>query len=133
MNKLIDTFLALVKIDSPSGEEAILSRYLSKQLSELGLSVKIDSLGQIFASSASDTPLLITAHLDTVEPGRKIKPQVVDDVIKSDDTTILGADNKAFIAPLLIAIEEYRSFHKKLPQIEILFTGKEPTTLRSGL
>jgi len=127
VDKLIDTFITLVKIDSPSGEEAALILYLKNRLSGMGFSIKVDALGQILASTSSDNPLLITAHLDTVEPGRKINPQVFDDVIRSDGTTILGADNKAFIATLLMAIEEYKSLHGILPQIELLFSVKEET------
>jgi tripeptide aminopeptidase len=47
-------------------------------------------------------PILLSAHMDTVEPGRGIRP-VWDgpDIIRSDGTTILGADNKAGCAVLL--------------------------------
>ncbi len=104
-----------------------MSLHLKKYLSDLGFSVKVDALGQILASSSSNRPLLVTAHLDTVEPGRGIKTQIVGGFIRSDGTTILGADNKASIAPLLIAVEEYKALHHKLPEIEILFSVKEET------
>ena len=34
---------------------------------------------------------MLSAHMDTVEPGRGIKPEVRGDRIVSDGTTILGA------------------------------------------
>ncbi|MGH2609697.1 MAG: M20/M25/M40 family metallo-hydrolase, partial [Tepidiformaceae bacterium] len=46
------------------------------------------------------------AHMDTVEPGRAIKPTWDgDDIIRSDGTTILGADNKAGCAIILEVIQ----------------------------
>jgi len=127
MKNTINLFLELVKIDSPSGEEKSISMFLDEKLKNLGFLVQKDKLGQLWASSSSSNPLLITAHMDTVEPGKNIKPKIVNGVIQSCGKTILGADNKAFIAALLIAIEEYIHSHGKLPPIELIFSVKEET------
>lgn len=50
--------------------------------------------------------LLLSAHMDTVEPGRGIKPQITEDgYITSDGTTILGADNKLSLACMLYMVD----------------------------
>jgi tripeptide aminopeptidase len=50
-------------------------------------------------------PILLSAHMDTVEPGRGINPMWDGpDIIRTDGTTILGADNKAGCAIILEVI-----------------------------
>ena len=46
-------------------------------------------------------PIYFTVHMDTVVPGKGIKPEIREDgYIYSDGTTILGADDKAGMAAL---------------------------------
>ena len=56
---------------------------------------------------------MLSAHMDTVEPGRNIKPKVLSDRIVSDGTTILGGDCKAGIAAIIEGVESY--IFKRLP------------------
>lgn len=65
------------------------------------------------------------AHLDTVEPGRGIKPQIKGEYIVSDGTTILGADNKATLAAILHALEITPK--EKMRALELVFTVREET------
>ena len=74
--RLIETFCNLVKIDSPSGEEHDIAQYLSERLKQLGLNVTKDGYGNVIARSEGDNPLMLSAHMDTVEPGRGIAPRV---------------------------------------------------------
>ena len=49
--------------------------------------------------------IFFTSHMDTVTPGKGIKPQLdADGYIRSDGTTILGADDKAGLAAMFEAI-----------------------------
>src|SRR5690606_4826284 len=59
------------------------------------------------ASGASGAPtIFFTSHMDTVTPGKGIKPQLDEDgYIRSDGTTILGSDDKAGLAAMLEAIQ----------------------------
>ena len=43
--RLIDEFLELVQIDSPSSKEGNVAKVLVKKLEEIGLSVEVDNAG----------------------------------------------------------------------------------------
>ena len=103
--RLINTLIDLIRIDSPSGEEDAIDREVSTRLSTLGLTVEHDSYNNIIARlEGVGEPLLLSAHLDTVEPGRGIRPQLDGDTLRSDGTTILGGDCKAGLAIVLEAL-----------------------------
>ena len=124
-DRLITTFCDLVRIDSPSGEEEEVAQDLTRRLSGFGFSIERDSYGNLIASEEGDEPLLISAHMDTVEPGRGIKPQVLDDRIVSDGTTILGGDCKAGVASILEALESlYEDGTERVP-VQLVFTREE--------
>lgn len=127
--RLTQRFLTLVQIDSPSGEEKEMRDYLSTWLENIGFSIRTDKVGNLYGcvEGGGSTKLLLCAHMDTVNPGMGIKPQVVDGTIKSDGTTILGADNKASVSSIMTAIEEYKLKYKHLPNVEVLFSVKEET------
>lgn len=128
MKKIIDNFIQIVQINSPSGEEKEMSIYLKKWFDSVGFSVKEDKVGNLLASVQRGNPkLLLCAHMDTVMPGRSIKPLIKKGTIVSDGTTILGADNKASVSAIICAVEEYMLVHGRLPDIEILFSVKEET------
>ena len=89
-DRLVKTFCDLVQIDSPSDEEEEMAQDLTRRLSELGFEVLRDAHGNLIAREEGENPLLLSAHMDTVEPGRGIKPRVEGERIVSDGTTILG-------------------------------------------
>ena len=89
-DRLVKTFCDLVRIDSPSGEEETIAVELVQRLEKLGLSVRRDAYGNIIAGDGRPEPLLLSAHMDTVEPGRGIEPRIEGDRIVSDGTTILS-------------------------------------------
>src|SRR5262249_60422795 len=85
--------MELVSIDSPSGEEENVAREIGRRLEAQGLTVKRDAHGNVIASLAGQgDPFLLSAHMDTVEPGRGIKPVVDGDTIRTDGSTVLGGD-----------------------------------------
>jgi tripeptide aminopeptidase len=105
--RLVRTFLELVAIDSPSGDEVAIAEELEKRFTALGVQTSQDAHGNVLGRiEGVGEPLLLSAHMDTVEPGRGITP-VFDgeDIIRSDGTTILGADNKAGCAVILEVIQ----------------------------
>ena len=94
--RLTDTLIELIRIDSPSGEEDAMDREVSARLEGLGLTVEHDGYRNVIGRlEGAGEPLLLSAHLDTVEPGRGIRPVLDGDVLRSDGTTILGGDCKA--------------------------------------
>lgn len=102
-DRLVRTFLELVAIDSPSGEEDAVARELVRRFRAVGWDARQDSFGNVIAKrQGTGEPVLLSAHMDTVEPGRGITP-VFDgeEIIRSDGSTILGADDKAGCAVIL--------------------------------
>ena len=128
--RLVSTFLDLIRIDSPSGEEKEISVFVAKKLKAIDGNVVFDSYGNIIAKfEGTGEPFMLNSHLDTVEPGRGIKPQVKGDKITSDGTTILGADAKAGVAIILEALTSLMEDKKAHLPIEVLFTLEEETGL----
>ncbi len=125
-NRLIKTFYELVKIDSPTGEEKVLAGEILKRLQELSIQAIKDNYGNIIAhlGDGSDR-IMLSAHLDTVEPGRGINPIVENGVIKSDGTTILGADNKVAVASILEVLHVIKEQNVTHQPLDIVFTLSE--------
>lgn len=127
--RLVDTFLELAQIDSEPGEEQAIAQRLIQEFRHLGIEVRADASGNVIASCRGrrrDAPvILLSAHMDTVRPGRSVKPIIRDEVIFSDGTTVLGADNKAAIAALLELVRLLRD--EKIPcgDLELVFTVGE--------
>src|SRR5438105_1194024 len=100
-DRLLQTFLDLVAIDSPSGEEEKVAQEIGRRLAAQGLTVKRDAHGNLIAALAGQgAPFLLSAHMDTVEPGRGIKPVIDGDTIRTDGSTILGGDPKAGVSEI---------------------------------
>ena len=74
-------------------------------------------------------PLLLNAHLDTVEPGEGIEPQVVDGALRAAGDTILGVDDKVGVTAILEALEVLRERGLRHPPLEIIFTVAEEVGL----
>jgi tripeptide aminopeptidase len=128
MTKTLQTFLEIVQIDSPSGHEEKMGKYVTDWMDKHGFTVYQDTHGNILGTlKGQGKPLLLCGHLDTVQPGIGIKPQVADGVVKSDGNTILGADNKAALAAIMSAVDEYLASTPTPRALEVLFTVKEET------
>ena len=124
--RLIDQFIEMVKIPSESGNEKEMIEYLDKEFQKLGAQTTIDNYGNLIAKidakgCEGKEPILLSCHADTVKPGLGINPVIENDVIKSDGTTILGADDKAGIAEMLEALRT-AEIH---PPIEIAISRQE--------
>jgi len=128
--RLVDQFIEMVKIPSESGNEKEMIEYLKKEFQKLDAQAIIDSYGNLIAKIAAKgcedkEPILLSCHADTVKPGVGINPIIENDIIKSDGTTILGADDKAGIAELLEALR-IAEVH---PPIEITISRQEEVGL----
>lgn len=124
--RLLNTFLDIVQIDSPSGHETAMTKNISERLSAMNIESVIDDAGNVIANIPGEGPaLLLNAHLDTVEPGRGVQPIIEDGIIKSSGDTILGADNKAAVAALLEALCVLKEQQTTHPPLDIVFTVSE--------
>jgi tripeptide aminopeptidase len=121
-NQLKQNFISLVTIDSISQEEEKLKKFIQKKFSKRGIYFKEDNYGNLYYSN-KHSELLLTAHLDTVEPGRNIKVVQKNDLLCSEGSTILGADNKAGLAVIFTLLENLSV--EALSKIEVLFTIRE--------
>lgn len=132
-HRLRDLFLDLVRIDSLSRREGAIAKRLTHELSELGASVEFDDagtavggeVGNLIAHLRGTTagePLLLCAHMDTVEPGAGVTPIVEGDVIRSDGRTVLGGDDKSGVAIVLECLRVCREERLPHPPIEVVFT-----------
>jgi tripeptide aminopeptidase len=128
--RLLGTFIDLVQIDSPSGEEAAIAQDLERRFSSLGMSVQRDELDNVLARLPGEgAPVLLAAHMDTVMPGRGIKPVIKDGVVCSDGTTVLGADDKAGVTAILEVLNTIVERRLPRPPLEVVITVQEEVGL----
>ena len=118
--RLSAEFARLAAIASPSRREGAISRYLTARLQGLGAEVTMDDAGFRAESESGNliarfpargkqcTPLMVSVHMDTVEPADGVVPVLRDGVFTSAGETILGADDKAGIAEIIEALEVVR-------------------------
>lgn len=128
MRNITDLFMKLVTIDSVSGEEQEMSKYVSDFLSNYcQLQPTIDAHNNVFVhTDGHGEPLFFNAHLDTVEPGSGIVPFLKDGIITSKGETILGADDKAAVAAILTALEHItQNPQDNWRPLDIVFTTSE--------
>lgn len=138
--RLVETFLELVRIDSETRSEQAIQSFLKEQFTALGLTVAEDQTMEETGFGANNlictlegatdiTPFFFSSHMDTVTPGKGIKPIIKDDIIYSDETTILGADDKAGLAIMLELIRTLQENHVKHGTIEFIITVGEESGL----
>jgi len=128
--RLIKTFIELASINSPSGEEKDFALFLFQKLTDLGGDVELDTYGNLIAKfNGHKSPLMLNAHLDTVEPGRQIKPKIQGNKIKSSGKTILGGDAKAGISIIIEAVTAARENKIPTRSLELVFTREEESSL----
>jgi len=142
--RLIKSFMELVKIDSISREERNLADFLLEKLEGFGLEVIVDQAGEKVKSNSGNiiarlkgnikkaTPIMFSAHMDTVVPGKNIKPICDGEKIVSSGETILGADDKAAIAALLEALHIIKENNIPYGDIEIVFSICEEIGLKGA-
>ena len=131
--RLAETFKFLVEIDSVSKQEKAICVELTKMFKSLGADIFIDDAGEKMGGNSGNLiikisgdidapPILFSAHMDTVEPGRGIKAVLKNGVFTSDGTTILGADDKSAIAVLLEALRIIKEKNIQHGPLEIVIT-----------
>jgi len=114
--RLSETFMKLVRIDSVSKEEGAIADEIINVLKKAGAKINIDGAGDKIGGQAGnivaefkgnvDVPaILLSAHMDTVEPGRGVRPVFKNGCFRSDGTTILGADDKSALAIIFEVME----------------------------
>jgi tripeptide aminopeptidase len=132
-HRLLETFLDLVQIDNPSGEEAAIAAHVRDLLEAMGLTVEEDGIHNLLARvPGRGEPLLLNAHMDSVAPCRGVRPIVADGIIRSSGDTVLGADDLAGVAAILEGVRATLDGGAPHRAAEILFTVQEEVGLRGA-
>lgn len=139
--RLFDEFIELIKTDSETGDERAICDLLKGKLAALGFEVVEDDsaektghgAGNLVATlngTLEDAPnIYFTCHMDTVAPGKGIKPTLKDGYFESDGTTILGSDDKAGLAALMEGIRLLKEQNIPHGKIQFVITAGEESGL----
>lgn len=133
-DRLKGYFLDLVRIDSESRSERDIALKLKEDLESLGASVSIDDAGEKVRSNVgnmvavfpgnqrSASPILLSAHMDTVSPGKGVSPVVDGTIVRTGGNTVLGGDDKSGLAAVMEALKTIKEQSLSTGDIEIVFT-----------
>lgn len=119
------TFISLVTKTYPHGHEEEVMQFMPK--------LDKDSVGNYYKIIGENSTTMFTSHLDTADRKQGItrlysmKDEKGDEIIYTDGSTILGADDKAGVAVML-----YMMAHN-VPGVYYFFMGEERGGIGSGL
>lgn len=135
VERLLDDFVRLCEIESPSRHERGAADAVAAELRSLGLEVYEDGSGHETGADCGNLlaripgpdgsrTILLCAHLDTVPLAGPVEVLREDGAFVNRHEAILGADNKAAVATILAAAR--RLVHDGSPVgVELLFTTCE--------
>ncbi|MEJ6950967.1 M20/M25/M40 family metallo-hydrolase [Natronospora cellulosivora (SeqCode)] len=134
--RLINLFMELVRIDSVSKEEREVADRIIREFTNLGFLIKEDSSSSKTGSTAGnliiDIPgnnsyprILLSAHMDRVEPGRGIEPVIDGEYIKSKGDTVLAGDDLIGVVAIIEALRILKENEIDHPPLKIIFTVAE--------
>ena len=139
--RLHEIFAALCAIDSPTGHERACADRIAAELRSLGLEVDEDDAGPSAGSDAGNLfarlagtgsgSVMLCAHMDTVPATAPIEPVRVDGGWRNANEAILGADNKAAVAALLVLAARLEASPAAI-SVELLFTVSEENGLHGA-
>ena len=129
-DRLLATFLDLVRIDNPSGGEAAIAAHIRGLLEALGLAVEEDAVHNLLARMPGEgEPLLLNAHMDSVASCRGVRPLVADGLVRSSGDTVLGADDLAGVAAIIEGVRATLERGGPHRAAELLLTVQEEVGL----
>lgn len=129
-HKLIDLFCTLAQIPSPSLKEEKVTQKILSIFKENGIEAQKDSYGnikaKITATDSTKKSLLLSSHMDVVGDDSPVNIRLNGNIIETDKTRTLGADDKAGVAAaIMLAIELSKNKELKHGGLEIVFTRDE--------
>jgi tripeptide aminopeptidase len=131
--RLLNTFLDLVQIDNPSGQETAVVDYIRAALALPGLRMEQDeAFNLVVYVPGTGEPMLFNAHTDSVNPCEGVRPVVTDGIIRSSGDTVLGADDLAGVAAIVEAVRSLRESGEPHCAAELLFTSQEEVGLKGA-
>jgi tripeptide aminopeptidase len=140
--RLLETFLDLVRIDSPTGFEGACAQYCADALREVGCTIRFDDsaaatrsdTGNLIAILPGNAPgtLGLSGHMDCVEPCRGVEPIVTGGMVRSAGATVLGADDKVGLAAAIEAVRCLATDGGTHPTVKVIFTVQEEIGLHGA-
>jgi tripeptide aminopeptidase len=133
---IVKKFLDLAVIEGTSLREKRVATHVRQELARSGISteeLKVDIAGAESGNILCTLPstdlrepvTLLCTHLDTVQSTQQLKPVIGDGCIRSDGSTILGADNRAGVAVLVYLLQTVQERSLPTKNIAVLFTVAE--------
>jgi tripeptide aminopeptidase len=141
---MLDLFLELCSIPSPSGQERAVADRVGEELTGLGLEWDEDDTAAVLEGTAGSIycrvpggnghgdPIFLCAHTDTVPLDGRLEPFVEDGIVRNAGGTILGSDNKAAVVVMLEALRRILREGRPHAGIELVFTPKEEVGLQGA-
>ena len=136
-HRLIDLFIELVEIPSPSLKEDKLAQKILELMNIYGINAQKDTYGNVIAKIPAHQncknvpPLLLCAHMDVVGGTDPVNARLSNDgkYIETDKTRTLGGDDKAGLASVLDLVIELNGLNSNIEHgpLEISFTRDEET------
>lgn len=132
--RLKKLLIELIKIDSLSRKEYDVAMRLKREMEELGAKVSIDDAGDKVGGNVGNliahfsgtaptaTPILLSAHMDTVVPGEGIVPILDGDIVRTDGRTVLGGDDKSGVAIICEVLRVIKENSLPCSDVDVLFT-----------
>ena len=135
--RLIELFLQLCSFNAPSRQENEIVAWTENYLRQAGFEVWQDRAGELIGGNAnnliaklpatdpSKPGIFFSAHFDTVEPTAELEVREEQGFFRSSGNTILGADDRAGIAPAIEAVLTARENGVAHGDIYLLFSVAE--------
>jgi tripeptide aminopeptidase len=141
-DRLLEDFVRLCEVESPSRHERRVADLVGAELRTLGLRVEEDASAAETGADAGNLiaripgppgapTVLLCAHLDTVPLAAPVEVVREDDAFSNRNDAILGADNKAAVATILATARRLVRTGSPVG-VELVFTTCEELALRGA-
>ena len=124
--RLLETFLALLRVDSYFGDEDRVVAVLTELLEPAEVDFKRDAIGNLIGMwpgrESDAAPIMLNAHMDTVQSTAGLKLVVDEEGVGTDGSTILGADNKSGVAAIVEAVLAVEGSGAAHGPVDLVFT-----------
>lgn len=136
-DRLVGLFKKLCLINAPALKERESVEFVKGHLAQMGLEVREDDAGNkiggnannLIATLPGNVPgaprVFLSAHFDTVEPTEGLVIEERNGMLFSTSDTILGADDKAGMAPAIEAVQSLIEDGAPRGDVVLLFTVAE--------
>jgi tripeptide aminopeptidase len=139
----VELFVELAAIASPPGQERAVADQVAGFARKHGLEVHEDAAAAALRGTTGNLlltlpagrdgiPVFFCAHLDTVPVEGPVRPVLTSGAVRSDGRTILGADNKASAAAMLVALARIVEEERAHAGVELVLTPMEEAGCRGA-